>query len=395
MKKQYIIIGTSAAGLSAAIKIRSIDQNCSIICISAEKEMPYNRCLLADHLSGAKTVEQIATKSQSFFDEQNIKLVLGKRVTAIDRVQRIVKTDTDESLYYDALFIGTGRSGWIPNTPGSSLAGVFPFYGLSDSTAILEYIHQNNVTNVVVVGAGLSGLECADALANIGLKVTVVERALHALPWQLDVQGGAFLQQLMMKKHVDILTNLQITEIQGSNGAVRAALLSNDTLIQTQMLIFAIGGKINSEIAQKADLTIHNYGIVVNKHMQTNDPAIYAGGDVCVVKDMLTGELIQSCLWPDAALQGLTAGSCMAGQERRYPGTLVITSSTIYGTTFVTCGQINNIPADFKKIIRSGSDFYHTFVTHNDQLKGFCMIGRVDNVGMLRKTILEKKQFIP
>src|SRR5205814_5118387 len=139
------------------------------------------------------------------------------------------------------------------------------------------------------------------------------------------------------------------------------------SLLPCQMVVFAIGGRVNSALAQAAGLTLHGDGVVVDQHMRTSDENIFAGGDVCVVKDVLTGELVQSCLWADAAMQGMTAACSMAGITRTYPGTLVVTSSTIYGTTFVTCGPITNPPAHYETTVRQGPDFYHTFLTHDGQ----------------------------
>jgi hypothetical protein len=89
----------------------------------------------------------------------------------------------------------------------------------------------------------------------------------------------------------------------------------------------------------------------------------------------------------------MVAAFGMTNEQRTYPGSMIITSSHIYKTTFVTCGPIANIPAHYKKIERFGSDFYHIFLVHDSQLKGFAMIGKVDNVGILRKKMLDKTPF--
>lgn len=395
MQKKYIIIGTSAAGLSAAIKLRDLDPESSITCLTSEQEMPYNRCLLADFLSGNKPAERIATKPQEFFDEKNITLMRNARVVHIDRPNKRVLLHDSRALFYDKLFIGTGRSGWIPNITGSYLSGVFPFYDLADGNNILAFIKQHHVTRATVVGAGLSGLECADALATLGLQVHVVEQAAHVLPRQLDTEGGALLAQLMQQAGVTLLAQNQVTEITGTDNRVSGITLANKTKIPCQLVVFAIGGRVNSALAQTAGLTLHGQGILVDSNMRTNDENIFAGGDVCVVKDVLTGELVQSCLWADAAMQGMAAACTMANVERVYPGSLIITSSTIYETTFVTCGPITNPLAHYTKTVRKGAGFYHAFLTHDGQLKGFAMVGKVNNVGMLRKKLVDKTPFDP
>ncbi len=394
MKKNYIIIGSSAAGLSAAHKIREIDPLGSITCVTADPEMPYNRCLLADYISGHRGHEAITLKNRAFFDEKKISLVLSARVTEIDREQQHVLLENGTVLAYDKLFIGSGRSSWMPDLPGTNLQGVFPFYGLHETNNILAFVKNHSVKNAVVVGAGLSGLECADALAQLGLQVNVIERAHHALPNQLNHDGGKFLASLMHKRQVTLHASNQINEITGTSNFVAGAKLADGTTLPAQMVVFAIGGKVNSDFAQSAGLSMFGHGIVVDEFMQTSDHNIFAGGDVCAVPDLLTGHLVQSCLWADAAQQGMAAGSSMAGVERKYLGSLIVSSSHIYGTTFVTCGPVTNPPAHLKQHVRQGPDFYHVYLTDGNQLKGFAMIGKVDNVGLLRKKLLDKTEFV-
>lgn len=393
MQNTYLIIGASAAGLSAAIKLRDLAPGAVITCLTAEQEMPYNRCLLADYLSGSRPVERIMTKPQSFFDEKNITLMRNARVVAIDRANKSVTLADGKVLTYDKLFIGAGRIGWLPDVVGSNLPGVFPFYDIADIDNILEFIKAHNVTQATVVGAGLSGLECADALALQGVQVDVVDREAHVLPRQLNREGSDVLVECMKERNVTFYPHDQVEQIDSADGRVASVRLATGKTLPTQLVVFAIGGRVNSAFAANAGITLHQNSIMVNERMQTNDEHIFAGGDVCAVPDVLTGQLTQSCLWADAAMQGMAAASNMVGTERIYPGTLIVTSSNIYGTTFVTCGPVTNPPVHFEKIERRGHNFYHLFLTHDGQLKGFAMVGNVNNVGMLRKKLIDKSQF--
>jgi len=392
MNTQYLIIGTSAAGLGAAIKLRNIDQSSSIICLTAEKEMPYNRCLLADYLAAGKTEDQVMTRRQDFFDDNNITLIRDARVVSIHREDKFVSLQDGRTINYDKLFVGVGRSGWVPEVSGSDLSGVFTFYGLNDTNRIISFIETKKIKTAVVVGAGLSGVECADALSSRDLVVHLIEREAHVLPSQFDSAGGYFLADQMKQHNVMFYGADQLVKISG-HGQASSVLLHSGKRIETDMVVFAIGGRINSELAKNADLQIHNNGILVNQHMQTSDKNIFAGGDVCVVKDLLTGELTQSCLWPDAVMQGMVAAASMAGEKRIYPGTLVVTSSNIYDKTFVTCGPISNSSSEYKEIIKKGDDFYHKYLLQGGKLKGFAMVGNVSGVGQLRRKMLDGSDF--
>lgn len=392
MKKTYIVIGASAAGIGALTKLRTLDKDATVICVTAEKEMPYNRCLLADHLAGIKTVEDVATKSSDFFTSNNITLMLDAKVVKIIPQEHKVLLESGQELSYDKLFIGAGRSSWMPTIPGSELTGVFSFYDLKDVKNILAFITTKKPKNVVVVGAGLSGVECADALTHHGVAVTIVERAAHILPHQLDADGAQLLTGLMQQKNVAVQANTSVQEIRG-NGQVHDIILANGQTIPCEMVIFAIGGATNAWLAREAGLETNGNGISVNDFMQTSDPNIFAGGDICLVKDILTNNRVQSCLWPDAVMQGMVAAQGMVGQPKAYAGSLIVTSSHIFDTTFVTCGPVINPSPDYRVIMRRDTNFYHKFLVHDKKLKGFVMVGNVDNVGSLRKQLLTQAEF--
>ena len=391
MKPTYVVIGASAAGLAAVTKLRELDPTATIACLTAEQDIPCNRCLLSDLISGSKTVDSIAVKPDGFFMEKNIFLMRNAQVIDIDPKQQIIRLKTGQTVAYDRLFLGTGRSGWVPAIPGAQSNGVFPFYGTKNARDILTYIAEHTIRHVTVVGAGLSGLECADALATRGLAVTIVEQASHILPKQLNADGAALLTSLLQQKGVSVQTDCRVEEIGDEKNMVKSVTLSSGQTLATDMVIFALGGKINIELAQIAGLTCYENGIITTPTMQTSNPHIFAGGDVCVVKDILTGNLVQSCTWPDAVLQGITAAFNMTGGHRQYDGTMIITSSTIAGTTFVTCGPVANPPAHYKQVVIHGDGFYHLRLEENGVLKGFAMIGNVDNVGQLRRQLLEKR----
>src|SRR5579862_3135675 len=123
MSKTYIVIGASAAGIGALTKLRTLDPSATLICVTAEKEMPYNRCLLADYLAGAKTVDDVATKKSDFFSTNNITLMLDAQVTKIIPSEHKIIIHKGQELTYDKLFIGAGRSTGMPNITGTDRTG--------------------------------------------------------------------------------------------------------------------------------------------------------------------------------------------------------------------------------------------------------------------------------
>lgn len=394
--KKYVIIGVSAAGVGCATKLRELDQTAQITMIGADKKLPCNRCLISEILSGEKTEQDVLTKDLNYFENQNIKVILNSLVTDIFAQEKTIRLASGEKIPYDKLFIGTGKSGFIPQLPGSNLKGVFAFYGLPDVNEIINFINKDNVKKALVVGAGLTGLECADALSSKGIEVSVIEKSTHVLPAQIDQAGATFIQKLMTKKGIHLYTEQSVEQIIGdANDKVSEVLLSSKQKIPADMVIFATGGKTNLQLALNAKLETTSTGIITSSTMQTSNSDIFAGGDCCIVKNVLTGNPIQSCLWPDAKMQGMVAAHGMVGIKREYPGILIITSSNIFGTQFVTCGPVNQQNPHYEEVIKSEPDFYHKFLMQNGMLKGFIMVGKVENVGILRKKLIDNTPFQP
>ncbi len=393
MRKKHIIIGTSAAGIGAAQKLRQLDQEAEIICISDETEMPYNKCFIADYLAGRKTLQEVYTKKTEFFEKNNIQLLLNTIVTKIEPDKKNIVLADGSLLTYDTLFLGIGKKTPQLFKVQDELSGVFTFHALHSLLFLEKYILEHKVTAVVIIGAGLSGLECADALQKYQLNVHLVDLNDHVLAAQSDVDGAHLLQEVMQKASVTLHMKKTIQQILQQDGKVSGVELSDGTKLVAQMVVVAAGAQIKTQLAQDAGIVVDEKtkAIITNEYLLTSVEGIYAGGDAILVYDQLQKKQVPSCLWPDAMLQGVTAAHNMAGQKKSYSGAVLLVGSSFFGLQFASCGSILTIPSGYEVITKQGESFYHKYLLSENRLQGFLLIGKSFNLSLLRRAILTQE----
>jgi nitrite reductase (NADH) large subunit len=393
MVKTYVVIGASAAGLNAAVRLRELDSDSKIICISAENELPYNRCLLADLLANSKNKEELQLRPKRFFNDYNIDLRLETRAEDILVDEQKVCLNNGSKLGYDKLFLGTGCSASVPAVACCDCDGVFSFDTLDDILSIQSYIKKYSAKTAVVVGAGITGIECADALNSIGIDTTIVIKKKYVLSSYVDESEAVFLEGEILKSGVAIVKNVYVNEVLQQKGRVCGLSLSDGIKLKTNLVVFATGVTTNTQIAGAAGIKIDNDGICVLDTMQTNAENIYAGGDVCRVKNIITGELIQSCLWPDAVMQGFVAAQSMVGLTATFKGAMIVIGINVFGKTISICNA-KNVGNRYLCKEKKDKEFYHKFLLdQNHSLKGFVMVGNISGIGRMRKFLISQDPF--
>lgn len=366
MHQTYISIGTSAAGLAATSRLRELDPHSRIICISDESEYPYNRCRLASYVAGAKQEATLYTREKDFFTRTNIELWLNTRVTHINAIQKYIQLADGTLTPYTKLFIGVGCHAHVPELYQPLLyKTIFPFHGLADIQKLLTHIDQKKIREITVIGAGLTGLEAADALHQRGLRVTIIEKAPHILPALNNVQASEIIAHHMKRAGIIIHTN------------------TNLTIVPKMVTVLAMGTIPAIDFLHNTVKT--SDGIITNAQLQTSDAAIYAGGDCAILKNALTGEPIRNGRWTDAIAQGTCAAEAMLGMASTYPGIIPQASSIICGL-HLFWGGITTGSQTISSIL--GDDGHeHLVYDKNNTLKGCIVIGNAIRASELRKTI--------
>lgn len=273
MIQKVVIIGAGHGGVQAATSLREEGFEGSITLISSETELPYQKPPLSKgFLNGKQTEENLFFRHLSFYEDNNIELVLGKTVIDINTQSKIINTEDERLFEYDVLILATGaRNRKLP----FHTEGVLDLRTLSDAQTIKKRLET--VEHITVIGGGFIGLEMAAAGIELGKKVTVIETQDRLMARVLP----PVLSDVFLKKHreqgVDILLKMGLSDIQNTEGGYEIRLNTGQTL-STDLLIVGIGVLPNIELAEKAGLSCNN-GIAVNEFLETSDASIYAIGD--------------------------------------------------------------------------------------------------------------------
>jgi NAD(P)H-nitrite reductase large subunit len=385
--KKYIIIGNSAAGIAAIRTLRSLDPHATIICFSDELEKPYNKCFLADYISGDKSEQQTYTLKKEQLDQLSIDMRYGMAVVGINPQGRYITLKNSAIESYDALLLATGTRPIVPNIEHiGSYSNVFAFHSLKSAHQLSSFIQERKPQKAVVIGAGLSGVEIADALTRHNIAVHLVERSEYLLSAHLTAKASQFLESAMHKSGVHVHANKTVLKVEGDGDTAQSVILSDGTVIKTDLIVMTAGLVRNAELARNAGLTVDQYGLVVNENLQTSDQYIYAAGDIISTVDQISGRAMASCTWPDAMQQGRYAAYAMAGQSKPYPGASIITSSAFFGLKFYSCGAKDD--SALTVIERSDDHCYRRYLLQGDKLKGFILLDDGKKFAQLKAILL-------
>ena len=374
-KKTYIVIGSSAAGLSAVLQLRRLDQESTIVCISDERELPYNKCLLASYCAKNRTLETVFTQTTQ---ATNTNFMLGTRVVQIHAAEREVVLDSGQILAYDKLFLGLGCKPTVPQVfQDTNIAGIFTYYSLNAVQEILAYIQQHNVSRVIVIGAGLNGLECADAFMQRGLKVTVIEREAHILPMSCDPVGAEFIKNKFENSGCAIYPKETVVELVTHDNKISGVVVSSGAIVSGQLIIIAAGMLPATDILVNTGIELNNGAVVTNNFLQTAVPEIYAGGDC----------LMRNGRWPDAVIQGMHAANNMAGEAKAYPGVMRYAKTTVCNLPIVMAGDLMMRPECRASVTHTSETYERLIFDGEERLRGFFLINGHDRLASLRKAL--------
>lgn len=393
----YVMVGNSAAGISAAETIRRLDPEGDITIVDAEKTHVYSRCLLPNYLGGTRSEEALRIRPRDFYQKLSLNTCFGYRVEKVDPGEKAVILDNGARFKYDHLFIATGSSTAFPPIPGIAGDGVYGLRTLGDAKEILARASQ--ARRAVIVGGGFVGLEAAWALYHRGLEVTVVEKMPQILPQQFDATAAAMLLSEMQTEGIRFILGTGIKEIAApglweklSGKAGRGVILENGDRLKAELVIVATGTRANTQLVAGTGVKI-NRGIAVDKYQWTGIEGIYAGGDVAETEDVVTGRMGLTPIWPNAVAQGRVAGYNMAGVPREYGGIIGMQNAVEFRDVPAMAIGLAQADGDGYEILKEyqpDHNQYKKVVLRDDVIVGLVLVGDIRQAGVY-SALMRKK----
>jgi NAD(P)H-nitrite reductase large subunit len=385
---KYLIIGNSAAGINAADAIRMNDNKGNIKIISREKFRAYGRPLISYYLSGKVSPENMYYRSENYFKSKNIEVLLNVEAENIDLKNKEVATIGGGKIAYDKLLIATGSGPFIPHIKGLDMCkqeNVFTFLTYEDAIKLKKKITKKS--KVIVAGAGFIGLKAAEGLFGQVGSITVVDLADRVMASILDKQSADIVQTHMEQNNINFKLKTSVCEIYGKNN-VSTVALSNNEILDCDILVIAVGVRPNIDIANTINLKTKD-GIIVNEYMQTSKRDVYAAGDCVESLDLFSGDSKVFALWSSASNQGEVAGFNMASVEMKAPMVFAVNAISFFGLQLISAGVVNastsnNIVLDLVK-----SELCRLNIL-NDNLVGFVLINCEQRAGIYTALISDR-----
>ena len=379
MAKHNLIIGGGPAATNALETIREFDADAAITLICDEPT--HSRMALPYWLAGKIPEKHTHTGDDAYFQKLNVTVRIGERVDRVDPVKNSVMLSGGDTLNFDNLLIATGSSPVSPPIPGKDLSGVQPMWSLAHTQSVLDATAGMEKPRVVLVGAGFIGFIVLNAMFKRQWELSVVERESQVLPRMLDADAAAGVADYLTSQGVGIHTGTSVTEIKDDGGA-KIVQLENGTSLPADIVILATGIKTNLELIDGSGITT-DQGILVNDRMQSNFENIYAAGDIAQGPDLYGDQNAIHAIQTTAVDHGRVAGANMAGQDVRYPGSLLMNIADVCGLQCASFGNWNDPQAEVMTVNNTRQHIYRKFLWTEDQLTGAIFTGDAKDVGML------------
>ena len=376
---RYVVIGASAAGISGAKTLRELDKDAEIILVSKDENV-YSRCILHHYISNHRDVEALNFTGKNFFEDNNITWIKGVEVKSLNDDVQTLELSNGESLSYDKLLVCSGASAFIPPVEGLREANnVVGLRNLDDAILIKE--QATKVKNVVVLGAGLVGIDAVSGLLGQGLNISLVEMSNKILPLQLDKHASDVYENKFIEEGVSLKLDVKAERLLlDENNNPKALVLNTGEEIPCELVVVATGVRSNVAFMENSNVECDRFGLIIDAKGKTNVENIYGAGDV-------TG---RNPIWPTAVKEGIIAAHNMLGKE------MIMTdffgsknTMNFVGIATMSLGMVE--PADETYIVETkiDADNYKKIIHKDGKIYGAIIQGDLSYAGVLTQLIKE------
>ena len=376
--KQYVIIGNGVAATGCIEGIRSVDKEGAITVVSEENHEVYCRPLISYYLEKKTDLERMRYRDEAFYERMGCQVLYGKKAVSINKEKKEALLDDGSVLPYTSLCLATGSSPFLPSFEGlDTVPEKYSFLTLDDALALEEAISETS--RVLIIGAGLIGLKCAEGICKRAASVTVCDLADRVLSSILDDDAAAIVQRHLEANGLSFLLGDSVARFDK-----KTAQMNSGAVVEFDVLVLAIGVRANTALAKDAGGEVGR-GIRIDSHMRTSLSDIYAAGDCAEGMDISSGETKVLAILPNAVLQGYTAGQNMAGKNETFEKGIPMNSIGFFGLHIMTAGTYEGEIYEERT-----EDTLKRIYTKDDLLKGFMLIGLEERAGILTSMIREK-----
>lgn len=381
--KQYVIIGNSIAATGCIEGIRKVDKDTPITVISGEKHPAYCRPLISYYLEGKTNLDKINYRKNTFYSDNGCNVIYGETADKINPEKHTVLLSNGEEIAYSRLLIATGSSPFVPHFDGiETVPQKFSFMTLDDTLNLEKAICETS--KVLIVGAGLIGLKCAEGLKDRVGKITVCDLAKNVLSSILDDDTAPIVQSHLEKNGVEFFMGDSVKCFDGN-----IATMQSGKQVEFDILVTAVGVRPNTSLVADIGGEV-NRGIVVNAKMQTNIADIFAAGDCSEGYDLSINKNRVLALLPNAYIGGFCAGMNMAGGDKDFSNAIPMNSIGFMGLHIMTAGNYITEKDGGMVLSQKTADATKKFFVKDNQLKGYILIGNVLGGGIYTSLIREK-----
>lgn len=375
--QKYLIIGNGTAAVSAVEGIRSLDRTGSITIISREEHPAYCRPLISYYLEGKASPQRMLCRSESFYKDNSAEVVYSS-AASLDPKAKTVKLENGAELEYTKLLIASGSSPFVPPMEGLETVPNKGFFMTLDDAYALERMTDEN-SCVLIVGAGLIGLKCAEGLAERVKKITVCDLAQKVMPSILDDEAADMVKSRLEAAGIELLLGDTAAKFDGSKAVMRSGVQ-----VDFDVLVVAVGVRPNISLFKDAGGECGR-AITVDSHMRTSIPDIYAAGDFTEMIDISSDGIKVMALMPNANIQGFCAGVNMTGGDKTFDNAVPMNSIGLFGCHVMSAGSYDGE----KRTVRTESGLKEFYIRDN-LLKGFIIVDDTERAGIYTSLIRNK-----